>query len=133
MTLHEVIAWADAQPRRWAFTLSNGSAYYAEFRNRVQDLDQINWPAVASNQFADAQVKEGKQAEFLVHDVVPWELVRRIGACSDAVQRQAMRAMAGAAHRPPVEVRRETSKFSFSKISPSCDGELMLNSSPASE
>ena len=107
LDLYEVVAWANAQPRRWAFTLSNGSAYYAEFRNRLDQLDQIDWQAVAATNFTDSKTKEGKQAEFLVQDFVPWELVRRIGSLSDTVQRQALRAMSGVAHRPPVEIRRD--------------------------
>ena len=107
LDLHEVVAWAETQPQRWAFTLSNGSAYYAEFRNRLDQLDQIDWQAVSAMNFTDAKTKEGKQAEFLVQDFLPWDLVRRVGALSDGVQRQAMRAMGGIAHRPPVEICRE--------------------------
>ena len=107
LDLHEVVAWADARAQRWAFTLSNGSAYYAEFRNRLDQLDQIDWQAVSAMNFTDAKTKEGKQAEFLVQDFLPWDLVRRVGALSDGVQRQAMRAMGGIAHRPPVEICRD--------------------------
>ena len=89
-----------------AFTLANGSSYYTEFRNHVDRLGEIDWPSVEATNFSDSNVKEGKQAEFLVQDFVPWHLVRRVGALSDVVQRQAMRAMASAAHRPPVQVHR---------------------------
>jgi hypothetical protein len=106
LDLHETIRWADEEGRRWAFTLSNAGAVYTEFRDRVGHLDEINWEAVAETDFRDAAVKEGKQAEFLVHESVPWSLVQRIGAHSAAVQRQAQRALPGAAHRPPVEVIR---------------------------
>lgn len=106
LDLHEVIRWAEAQSRRWAFTLSNAGAVYAEFRDRVDQLGEVDWPAIAGTDFRNPQVKEGKQAEFLVQDSVPWQLVRRVVAMTDAVAGQAMRAMAGAAHRPPVQVIR---------------------------
>jgi hypothetical protein len=106
LDLHEVIAWADARPRRWAFTLSNAGAAYTEFRANVAQLGEVDWAAVTNTDFRDARVKEGKQAEFLVQHAVPWNLVRRIGAHSGAVQQRAMQATAGAAHRPPVEVLR---------------------------
>jgi len=106
LDLREVVAWADAQPRLWAFSLSNAGAVYAEFRSRADQLDQIDWTAVAATDFRDPFVKEGKQAEFLVRDSVPWQLVRRIGAQSRPVQQRAMQALGGAAHRPPVEVLR---------------------------
>ena len=69
--LYEVVAWADANGRRWAFSLSNAGAYYTQFRSRVDQLDEVNWPAVAATDFRGAEVKEGKQAEFLVHQQFP--------------------------------------------------------------
>ena len=102
--MHEVITWAIAQPQRWAFSLSNAGAAYTEFRSRADQFDQLDWVAIAARDFRDPRTKEGKQAEFLVRDFVPWSLVRRIGARSTAVQRRAMQAMGSAAHRPPVEV-----------------------------
>src|SRR5229473_2068861 len=45
--LHRVLRWAEAEWRRWAFSLSNAGAAYAQFRASIDDLDQINWQAVA--------------------------------------------------------------------------------------
>ena len=106
LDLEEVIQWADAQPQRWAFSLSNAGAIYSEFRNRRDQFDQIDWPSVANTDFRSATVKEGKQAEFLVAHSVPWQLVRRIGALNPATQAQAMRNMGAVMHRPIVEVCR---------------------------
>jgi hypothetical protein len=106
LDMRGVIAWAEAQPTRWAFSLSNAGAYYSELRKRVEDLGEVNWPAVAATDFRDPAVKEGKQAEFLVQTFVPWSLVRRVGVLTTTVQHQAMLHMAGAAHRPVVEVCR---------------------------
>lgn len=103
LDLRVVVAWADQQPRRWAFSLSNAGATYTEFRCRLDQLDQIDWNAVAATDFSDPVVKEGKQAEFLVHEFVPWHLVRRIGGISMPVLREAMRHLEGADYRPPVE------------------------------
>jgi hypothetical protein len=105
--LHEVVAWADASGRKWAFTLSNAGAYYTQFRSRVDQLDEVNWPAVAATDFRGAEVKEGKQAEFLVHHQFPWRLVRRIGASAPGVAQQVANAMRGVDHRPVVEIRRD--------------------------
>ena len=106
LDLHETIRWAESEGRRWAISLSNAGAVYTEFRSRVENLAEIDWDAVAATDFRPAKVKEGKQAEFLVHEHVPWALVRQIGARTSAVQRQAQRALSGAAHQPPVEVLR---------------------------
>lgn len=103
--LHEVIAWADQNGTRWAFSLSNAGAAYAEFRKRADQLDQINWRAVASTDFRSVDVKEGKQAEFLVRQFFPWDLVRRIGVRSPDIKQQVDAVLQNTEHRPSVEIR----------------------------
>lgn len=105
--LHEVVQWGEQQGHRWAFTLSNAGAYYTEFRNDLGQLDEVDWEAVAASDFRDAQVKEGKQAEFLLHGFFPWHLVRRIGVIEAAVYGKVVRAIQNETHRPAVEVHRE--------------------------
>lgn len=103
--VHEVVKWVQANGRRWAFSLSNAGATYAQFRASLDQLGEINWPAVAATDFRPADVKEGKQAEFLVYGSFPWELVERIGVLSAGVAQQAVAALHDATHRPPVEIR----------------------------
>jgi ssDNA thymidine ADP-ribosyltransferase, DarT len=107
--LRSAVDWAEAQKRRWAFTLSNAGARYFEDRCDLNALGEINWDAVATNRWADSnispQIKEGKQAEFLVERSFPWHLVEQIGVRSRAIAQQVVAAMQGAAHRPPVEIR----------------------------
>lgn len=105
--LHDVAAWANGARRRWAFSLSNAGAVYAQFRARVAELDQIDWNAVAATDFRSSEIKEGKQAEFLVHGSFPWTLISRIGVLSAAVKAQAEASMAGTAHQPAVHIQRD--------------------------
>jgi len=105
--LHETVAWADAEGRHWAFSLSNAGAVYTEFRKRLDQLGEVNWAAVAATDFRDAEIKEGKQSEFLVQGFFPWHLVRHIGVQSLAVQQRVLQALAGASRRPAVKVCRE--------------------------
>ena len=105
--LHEVVQWGAQQGRRWAFSLSNAGAYYTEFRKDLGQLDEIDWAAVAAADFRNSQVKEGKQAEFLLHEFFPWHLVRRIGVMDATVYGKVVNATQNATHRPTVEVRRE--------------------------
>jgi hypothetical protein len=101
----EVVRWAESNGRRWAFTLSNAGAAYTEFRKETRQLSEVNWDAVRATDFRSEDVKEGKQAEFLIREFFPWALVRRIGVQSQALHSQVIRAMAEATHRLPVEVR----------------------------
>lgn len=104
--MHEVIVWAEQEARKWAFSLSNAGAYYVQVRGRLDELEEINWAAVAAADFRAAEVKEGKQAEFLIYGSFPWELVRRIGVCSAQIKARVESALVVATHRPPVEILR---------------------------
>lgn len=105
--LHETVAWAESQGHFWAFSLSNAGASYAEFRDRLEQLGEVDWSAVEATDFRDRQIKEGKQAEFLVREFFSWNLVRRIGVNSPSMQNRVVRALSGSRHRPVVEVRRD--------------------------
>jgi hypothetical protein len=102
--LGAVVAWANAQPVRWAFTLSNAGSYFFEDRNDLARLGEINWVAVQATNWSGG-LKEGKQAEFLLEQHFPWLLIERIGVESAAVYRQVVNALPAHGHRPPVEVR----------------------------
>ena len=103
--LHAVVAWAQQAGRRWAFSLSNAGAYYAEFRASLNYLHEVDWNAVAATDFRSSTVKEGKQAEFLVHGGFPWGLVSQIGVASPTVATQVGTALQAAPHRPRVAVQ----------------------------
>ena len=102
--LNETIEWAEQNHRKWAFTLSNAGAAYAEFRKKKEQLSEVNCEAVRASDFRPSVVKEGKQAELLVHEFFPWTLVRRIGVLSKPTHSQVVRAIAEAEHRPLVDV-----------------------------
>jgi hypothetical protein len=103
--LHEVVAWADSEGRRWAFSLSNAGAVYTEFRRQLDRLDEVDWAAVAATDFRNPEVKEGKQAEFLVREFFPWRLVRRSGVQSESIRLRVHRVLSGWQHQPAIEVR----------------------------
>lgn len=105
--LHETVAWAESEGRRWAFSLSNAGAHYTEFRSQVGQLGEVNWAAVAATDFRDPDIKEAKQAEFLVRELFPWHLMRRIGVQSEPIRLRVARALSGLEHKPIVEVRRD--------------------------
>lgn len=101
--LRQTVAWAEERCQRWVFTLSNAGAYYFEDRCDLAQLGEIDWDAVQAEDWK--QCKEGKQAEFLIEDQFPWELVSRIGVLSRQVYGQVSTALHTAAHRPPIEIR----------------------------
>ena len=102
--LHQVVEWAEGSGVRWAFSLSNAGARYTEFRSSLQELDELDWSAIAARDFRDPDVKERKQAEFLLFGFFPFNLVERVGARMVATQTSAFRALTSAGIRVPVEV-----------------------------
>lgn len=109
--LHSVVEWANANRRRWAFTLSNAGAVYCRDRNDLARLAEVNWAAVNARVWSgpgvSAEVREGKQAEFLVEQFLPWHLIDRVGVIATDIQSAVQATLQDAAHRPPVEVRRD--------------------------
>lgn len=104
--MRAVVDWANGQGRRWAFSLGNASANYAEFRTSLAQLGDVNWQAVVGSDFSTPATKDAKQSEFLLEGSFPWVLVERIGVIDAAVAQQVANAMHGAAHRPQVEIKR---------------------------
>lgn len=101
--LHESVAWADANNRRWAFTLSNAGSRYFEDRSDLANLHEIDWDAVQARRWN--QCKEAKQSEFLLEESFPWGLVRRIGVSNNNVYGQVLNALQKQEHKPTVEVK----------------------------
>ena len=107
--LRQTVAWAEAQSRRWAFTSSNAGSSYFEDYSDLSQLDKINWDAVQTNKWAgigvDGSVKEGKQAEFLIENSFPWELISRIGIRSQRIYTTVQNALNVVGHRPIAEIK----------------------------
>lgn len=101
--LYETVAWANANNRRWAFTLSNAGSYYFEDRADLANLHEIDWDAVQARIWN--QCKEAKQSEFLFEESFPWGLVRRIGVSNNSVYGQVLNTLQQQEHKPTVEVK----------------------------
>lgn len=100
--LRDTVAWADQHGKRWAFTLSNAASGYFEDRCDISQLDELNWDAINARIWVDCRSE--KQAEFLLEDHFPWQLVEHIGVASQAVGRSVIATYGTAAHRPSVGV-----------------------------
>lgn len=103
--LYETIKWANEHSKRWVFTLSNAGSRYFEDKNDLKYLVNIDWQAVQANVWPNC--KEKKQAEFLLENEFPWNLVERVGVFSESYLEQVLLAMQNAIHRPRVEICKE--------------------------
>jgi len=102
--LTATIRWADQNEVRWAFSDSNAGGCLAKFFKSISDLDKINWAAVEATDFRPMQVREGKQAEFLVYKSLPWELIECIGVKDADIEQQVNDILRDVRHKPLVAV-----------------------------
>jgi hypothetical protein len=104
--LRGAVEWANENGRPWAFSDGNAGARYTRFYNDLSRLEVIDWGAVAATDWQHPLVKEAKQAEFLMLDCFPWELVETIGVLDQQTLRDVSRIIQGAQHKPLVSVQR---------------------------
>ena len=103
--LHQVVRWANANDRRWVFTSSNAGSYYFDDYSNLADLDEIDWDAVRATNWR--MCKEEKQAEFLIEESLPWELISRIGVVRRSVYDRVQRILRRASHQPSLEIMQD--------------------------
>ena len=104
--LETAIQWANEKDIRWAFSDRNAGERIANFYNDPDDLNEINWSAVEATDFRDMLVKEGKQAEFLIYESFPWELVEKIGVCNHRIRDQVIEKLGNGAS-PEVSIEKD--------------------------
>lgn len=76
----DIINWAEQKHQRWAFTDSNAGSRFFESFIKVEDLNKLDWNAIHST--AWKEVREHKQAEFLLEGQCPISLISEIGTFS---------------------------------------------------
>ncbi|MBW7874860.1 MAG: DUF4433 domain-containing protein [Candidatus Cloacimonetes bacterium] len=97
------VNWADKSNLRWAITSTNAGATYFDDYSDLHDLNRLNWAAINSREWKN--VKEAKQAEFLMEKNFPWILIAKIGVYSTCVMQQVQQILYKAAHKPQVAVK----------------------------
>jgi hypothetical protein len=97
-----------ATARPWLFTDRHADLGYANQYDTLEKLDEVDWAVMPLRQWGgDTEVKEKRQAEFLVHDLCPWEAIEAIGVIDPSIAAQVTAAIAGIGHKPRVEVRHD--------------------------
>lgn len=99
------VSTAIRQGRPWAFTDRHAELAHALHFDDLADLGEVPWHVMDVKYWS--QVKEERQAEFLVHDFFPWTAVEAVGVWGQATATKVHQAMRAASHRPAVSVERE--------------------------
>jgi len=99
---------AIATGRQWFFTDRHADLGYAQQIGSLDALDKVDWQVTPLQQWGgNTEIKEKRQAEFLMHDWCPWTAITGIGVINDTTADQVTKIFAGTAHRPQVTVRRD--------------------------
>ncbi len=103
--LHEVLKWTKRKDKRWVFSKGNAGAYYADFYDDLAGLSDLDWEAISKTDWRNPDVKEAKQAEFLVEISFPWELIESVGVMNATIAGQVADASNAADHQPNIQIK----------------------------
>lgn len=94
----------------FCFTDAHAVTLPTNYFTSLADLAKLPWDDIRAPQWGGAEHldrKRRKQAEFLVHGGLPWNLVAEIGVIDQDVAARVAQHLAGAAHAPPVAIHRD--------------------------
>lgn len=99
---------AIASNRKFVFTDGHGIMSITEFFENPSDLDKVDWKLMEdtywSNTKDDGDRKRRRQAEFLVHNDCPWELIHTIGVFDSTRKNQVLEMIKSHSQQPDVKV-----------------------------
>ncbi|NEQ97700.1 MAG: DUF4433 domain-containing protein [Cyanothece sp. SIO2G6] len=93
----------------FCFTDGHAAMVYSDFFNNLADLNQIDWGIMQEKYWRDTDEdgdrKRRRQAEFLVYQTVPWNLITSIGVINSTIQQQVQRILQDMNQSTPTQVR----------------------------
>ena len=99
---------AIATGRPWFFTDRHADLGYAQQIGSLGGLDKVDWQVMPLRQWGgNTEIKEKRQAEFLLHDCCPWTAITAIGVINDTIAQQVINILAAVDHKPQVTVQRD--------------------------
>lgn len=91
--------------RPWAFTDRHAELAHALHFDDLSRLNEVPWHVMNQQYWTD--VREERQAEFLVYEYFPWTAVLEVATMSAATKAQVQTALLGAPHTPSVTIKPE--------------------------
>jgi hypothetical protein len=95
----------------FAFTDRHAVVSYAQFYNDPEKLNSLDWQTIKLKYWADTpdapDRKEKKQAEFLIHEKLPWAQIYGIAVNNQDVLERVESRLNGLQHKPIIKVKKE--------------------------
>jgi hypothetical protein len=92
----------------WAFTDRHAELGYARYFHSISNLNEVDWNVMPKRQWGgdgNDDIKEKRQAEFLVHQFFPWSSVAEIGVKSAKIAQSVENLIRSTGHRPTVLIQ----------------------------
>jgi hypothetical protein len=103
--LVSTVKTAIATGRPWAFTDRHADLGHAVYYDDLAYMPEVDWSLMDRRQWGgDSDVKERRQAEFLVHEWLPWAAIRGIVARTETTAGQVRSILASHKTSPHVKV-----------------------------
>ena len=96
---------AVALGRPWIFSDRHAELGHALHFDDLSRLSEVSWDVMSRKYWQE--VKEERQAEFLVHDFFPWSSISEVAVMTPAVARRVQSLLAANPHCPAVTIRAE--------------------------
>jgi hypothetical protein len=91
------------------FTDGHAIIAISNFFDDLKALDKIDWSIMKATYWNDndgtGERPRKRQAEFLVYQKLPWDLITEVGVRDQAMADRVAQVIDGASHRPKVIVR----------------------------
>ncbi len=100
---------ATSQP--FVFTDGHAIMAFTNFYADLRELDKVDWEIMRARYWNDTLEDNDRvrrrNAEFLVHQFVPWQLIQEIGVMYKAVGDTVEQLLEGQTHQPTVKIHKE--------------------------
>jgi hypothetical protein len=99
----------EAEGRDWVFTDGHADMPpLTSFYDNLGDLAKIDWGIMKSKYWHDTDDhpdrERRRQAEFLIHDSCPWELVTEIGVQNQQIAENVLKILENVIHKPEIKI-----------------------------
>lgn len=94
-----------ATGRPWFFTDRHADLDYAQQIDTLDRLNEVDLSVMQLQNWNNPEVKEKRQAEFLVYDWCPWTAIQAIGVIDQAMEQLTHDTLRASEHKPPIAVR----------------------------
>jgi hypothetical protein len=103
--LISTVKTAIATGRPWAFTDRHADLGHAVYYEGLDHLDEVDWSVMDQRQWGgDSDMKERRQAEFLVHEWLPWSAILGIAVRTQETAARVRAILASDGGSPAVKV-----------------------------